>query len=74
VLGAVKTEFAKFSDQLNKVQKQLNTASGSLETLRSTRTNQIERKLRNVETLDASDSDDVLELPEEAEGDEPNEV
>jgi DNA recombination protein RmuC len=74
VLGAVKTEFAKFSDQLHKVQKQLNTASGSLETLRSTRTNQIERKLRNVETLDASDADDVLELPEEAEEDEPNEV
>ena len=72
VLGAVKTEFAKFSDQLNKVQKQLNTASGSLETLRSTRTNQIERKLRNVETLDAHDAEDVLELPEDVDGDEPN--
>jgi len=71
VLGAVKTEFSKFSEQLGKVQKQLNTASGSLETLRSTRTNQIERKLRNVETLDALDSKDVLELPEEVDGDEP---
>jgi DNA recombination protein RmuC len=74
VLGAVKTEFTKFSDQLQKVQKQLNTASGSLETLRSTRTNQIERKLRNVETLDASDTEDVLELPEEADPDELNGV
>jgi len=73
VLGAVKTEFSKFSEQLSKVQKQLNTASGSLETLRSTRTNQIERKLRNVETLDAIGSKDVLELPDEMDGDEPNE-
>ena len=73
VLGAVKTEFSKFSEQLGKVQKQLNSASGSLETLRSTRTNQIERKLRTVETLDAHESKDVLELPEEEGLDEPNE-
>lgn len=71
VLGAVKTEFSKFSEQLGKVQKQLNTASGSLETLRSTRTNQIERKLRDVETLDGHDTKDVLELPEEVDEDEP---
>jgi DNA recombination protein RmuC len=63
VLGAVKNEFGKFSEHLSKVQKQLDTASGSLETLRNTRTNQIERKLRNVETLDPVESRDVLELP-----------
>ena len=73
VLGAVKTEFSKFSEQLGRVQKQLNTASGSLETLRSTRTNQIERKLRTVETLDGLESKDVLELPEDEGMDEPNE-
>ncbi len=76
VLGAVKTEFGKFSEQLNRVQKQLNSASGSLETLRSTRTNQIEKKLRNVETMDSLESKEVLELPSEALedeiGDEPN--
>jgi len=76
VLGAVKTEFGKFSEQLNRVQKQLNSASGSLETLRSTRTNQIERKLRNVETMDSLESKEVLELPsetlEDEIGDEPN--
>ena len=71
VLGAVKAEFGKFSEQLSKVQKQLNTASGSLETLRSTRTNQIERRLRNVETLDAPESREVLELPSESEEEEP---
>jgi DNA recombination protein RmuC len=63
VLGAVKSEFSKFSDHLSKVQKQLHTASGSLETLRVTRTNQIERKLRTVETLDSSESKEILELP-----------
>lgn len=73
VLGAVKAEFGKFSEQLSKVQKQLNTASGSLETLRSTRTNQIERRLRNVETLDPLESKEVLELPSELEEDEPAE-
>lgn len=85
VLGAVKTEFSKFSEQLSKVQKQLHTASGSLETLRITRTNQIERRLRVVETLDSTESKDLLELPldeieekvvtESADGitDEPNE-
>jgi len=62
VLGAVKSEFTKFSKQLSRVQKQLNTASGSLETLRSTRTNQIERKLRTVETLDSVESQSVLEI------------
>jgi DNA recombination protein RmuC len=72
VLGAVKNEFGKFSEQLSKVQKQLNSASGSLETLRSTRTNQIERRLRNVETLDPIESKDVLELPSESEEDEPS--
>ncbi len=71
VLGAVKNEFGKFSEQLSKVQKQLNTASGSLETLRSTRTNQIERRLRNVETLDPIESKEVLELPSDSEEDEP---
>jgi DNA recombination protein RmuC len=65
ILGAVKAEFGNFSKQLSLVQKQLHTASGSLEKLRSTRTNQIERKLRTVESLDTADSKEILELPEE---------
>ena len=72
VLGAVKSEFGKFSEHLGKVQKQLHTASGSLETLRVTRTNQIERKLRSVETLDPIESKEVLELPPDELEDEPN--
>lgn len=73
VLGAVKAEFGKFSEHLSKVQKQLNTASGSLETLRGTRTKQIERKLQNVEMLDPLESREVLELPSDSEENEPNE-
>lgn len=71
VLGAVKAEFSKFSEQLSKVQKQLHTASGSLETLRGTRTKQIERKLQNVEVLDPLQSKEVLELPSDLEEEGP---
>jgi len=72
VLGAVKSEFSKFSEQLGKVQKQLHSASGSLDTLRSTRTNQIERKLKSVESLDSAESGKILEIAPEVEDDELN--
>ncbi|MCU4177319.1 DNA recombination protein RmuC [Marinilabiliaceae bacterium N1Y90] len=62
VLSAVKTEFGKFSGQLEKVQKQLQTASGSLDTLKGTRTNVIERKLRSIETMEDNKALDVLEI------------
>jgi len=64
VLKAVKTEFVNFSDHLDKVQKQLNTASSSLESLSSTRTNAINRKLRGVETLEIAKAQNILELPQ----------
>ncbi len=64
VLKAVKSEFGNFADHLDKVQKQLNTASSSLETLSSTRTNAINRKLRNIQTLDMSDEQNILDLPQ----------
>jgi DNA recombination protein RmuC len=63
ILEAVKTEFGKFSDQLERVDKQLSTAKKSLEDLRSTRTNVMQRRLRDVGVLDAGKSQDVLELP-----------
>jgi DNA recombination protein RmuC len=65
ILEAVKTEFGKFSGQLAKVQKQLNTASGSLENLRSTRTNQIVRKLKDVQGLETGEAKEILELSDE---------
>ena len=63
VLSGVKTEFGKFSEHLTKVHKQINTASGSLDTLISTRTTAMERKLRSVETLETIESTDEFELP-----------
>ncbi len=65
VLKAVKTEFEKFEEHLTKVRKQLHTASSSLETLSSTRANAINRKLRNVETLDNVEAQTILNLPNE---------
>ncbi len=72
VLGAVKAEFETFADHLKKVRKQLDTATGTLDKLQTTRTNQIERKLRTVEILDAHETKEVLELPSESE-EEPSE-
>jgi DNA recombination protein RmuC len=62
VLGAVKTEFGKFGDVLDKVQKQLGTASRTIDQA-GVRTRAMERKLRSVEQLPESDSREVLELP-----------
>jgi DNA recombination protein RmuC len=62
ILEAVKTEFGKFSDQLEKVDKQLTTAKKSLEDLRSTRTNVMQRRLQDVSTLDAGESASLLQI------------
>jgi DNA recombination protein RmuC len=52
LLGAVKTEFGKFGDVLERTQKKLQEASNTIENA-ATRTRQIERKLRNVQELPA---------------------
>ena len=61
VLAAVKTEFGKFGDVLDKVKKHLNTASKSIEKT-GTRTRAMERKLSSVERLSEEDSAQVLGL------------
>ena len=57
ILKVVKAEFSTFGDTLGKVQKSLTTASTSLENLRTTRINVMERKLRDVESLTVSKID-----------------
>ena len=52
VLAEVKTEFVKYSEQLAAVHKHINSASNSLETLQTTRTKVMERKLRSVEVME----------------------
>ncbi|HEV8241925.1 MAG TPA: DNA recombination protein RmuC [Thermoanaerobaculia bacterium] len=64
VLGAVKTEFGKFGEVLDKVKRQLSTASRTL-TETGARTRAMERKLREVEELPAKESSRVLQLGDE---------
>ncbi len=61
VLAAVKTEFGKFGGVLDKVKKQLATASNTIDETQ-TRTRVMARKLREVEQLPVGESDELLEL------------
>ncbi|MBP5512611.1 DNA recombination protein RmuC [Candidatus Saccharibacteria bacterium] len=54
-LGAVKTQFGKFGDLLEGVQKKLQESANKIESARTT-SRQIERKLKDVEELPESES------------------
>lgn len=79
VLGGVKAEFGKFGIWLGKVQRQLQTATKTIEET-GTRTRAMERKLRSVEQLGPAESATILRLPgipaiesaEESETDDPS--
>lgn len=60
VLSAVKTEFARFSDELARAQDKLSIASSSLENV-GKRTKMMDRKLRDVEVLEEHQAEKVLE-------------
>ena len=62
LLGAVKTEFNKFADTLQKAQKKVDDASNELDSLVGTRTRMIQSKLRNIEYLDEEESKELLEI------------
>ena len=64
LLGAVKTEFAKFGDILDKTQKKLQEASNTIEDA-ARKSRSIGRKLKNVQELTAEDSAALLEESEE---------
>lgn len=64
LLGAVKTEFGKFTEILEKTQKKLQEASNTIETAtRKSRT--IGKKLKNVQTLPAEETSALLAAGEE---------
>lgn len=65
VLGAVKTEFAKFETVLNATQNKLNQASSELDKLVGTRTRQINRKLESVERLSDEQASHYINLAKE---------
>jgi len=61
LLGAVKTEFGKFGDILEKTQKKLAEASNTIDDA-SKRSRAIERKLRDVQELPQGENQTKLEL------------
>ena len=62
ILGAVRTEFEKFGEGLKKMQTHLDLTSKDLDALITTRTNQMQRKLQEVERLDEQKAAQLLEL------------
>ena len=64
VLGRVKKEFANFSTVLANTRKRLHQADDELDKLVGTRTNQINRALREVESLEATDVAGMIEATE----------
>jgi DNA recombination protein RmuC len=63
VLGAVKTEFGRLGEMLDKVKRQLGTATRTL-TETDVRTRAMERRLRAVEEVPADAAARLLEMPE----------
>src|SRR5262249_3204117 len=60
ILGAVRNEFGKYNDVVDRLAKQLSTAAKSVESL-GIRTRAMDRKLRDVEVLTDSASELLLD-------------
>lgn len=73
VLGAVKAEFRKFGETLDKVKRQLATATATLDQT-SVRTRAMERRLRDVEVLPGAEAREVLGLAAGEEGEDPGDT
>jgi DNA recombination protein RmuC len=65
-LGAVKSEFAKFGDLLQKAQNKFQSGLNDIDSLIGTRTKAIQRKLRGVEALGEPSQADLLTSIEKA--------
>lgn len=65
ILEAVKTEFSIFTKHLEEVDKSLNTASTKLQSLRTTRTNVMNTKLKEVSSIDSKEAEKILEIVKE---------
>ncbi|GAB2485650.1 DNA recombination protein RmuC [Algoriphagus taiwanensis] len=61
ILGAIKNEFGKFGDLLEKTQKKLSEANSELDKLVGVRTRVIQRKLKEVQELPDSESQNLLD-------------
>ena len=72
VLGAVKTEFVKFGKMMSSLHKQLNTAANTISNEKGDdsmmrRLRVMEGKLKDVESLPSSKSNEFLDLPDKVE-------
>ena len=61
LLGAVKSEFGKYGEVLDKVQKKLSEASEQIDKV-SVRRRAIDRKLRDVEALPGGEAESLLAI------------
>ena len=61
VLGAAKAQYDKFGDLLTKARKKIDEAGSVLDEAKG-RNEQIQKKLRKVETLDSGEANDILGL------------
>jgi len=64
LLGAVKQEFGKFGDILDKTHKKLQEASNTIEEA-SKKTRNIEKRLKNVDTVSIAESETLLALADD---------
>lgn len=64
VLGAVKNEFGKFSDLINKAQSNIRIGLNQLEEVVGAKTRAIQKKLKGVETLGEAETKKILSIPD----------
>jgi DNA recombination protein RmuC len=64
VLGTVKSEFGKFAEVLANTKRQLQTVANTIDQA-EVRTRQIERKLKDVEALPGTETQENLQLEED---------
>ena len=70
VLGGVEKQWANFTNHMDRTEKQLKTFTGSFETLKTTRANQLEKSLSRVQQLRESRSEETLPDPVKLIGDD----
>ena len=61
ILGAVKTEFGKFGELIEKTQKKLSEANSELDKLVGARTRVIQRKLKDIQEMPDSETTKLLD-------------
>jgi len=64
LLSAIKTDFTKFGDALNKVKKKLDEAQNSIDDA-TKKSKQIEKRLKGLETLPQEEAEKILNVAED---------